>query len=46
MTENDALPLLSVDGIKTYFPTDEGFAKAVEVISFNVYEGKTLGIVA
>lgn len=45
MTENDALPLLSVDGLKTYFPTDEGLVKTVDGISFNVYKGKILGIV-
>lgn len=45
MTENGKQPLLSVDGLKTYFPTDEGLVRAVDGLSFDVYEGKTLGIV-
>jgi peptide/nickel transport system ATP-binding protein len=45
MTENGQKPLLSVKNLKTYFPTDEGLVRAVDGISFDVYEGKTLGIV-
>jgi len=45
MTENGQKPLLSVNGLKTYFPTDEGLVRAVDGISFDVHEGKTLGIV-
>ena len=38
-------PLLSVQDLQTYFFTDEGTVKAVDGASFDVYAGKTLGIV-
>lgn len=38
-------PLLSVRNLKTYFPQDEGTVKAVDGASFEVYPGRTLGIV-
>ena len=37
--------LLSVENLKTYFPTDEGVVKAVDGVTFSVEPGKTLGIV-
>ncbi len=40
-----AQPLLSVRDLKTYFFQDEGTVKAVDGASFDVYPGKTLGIV-
>ena len=45
-------PLLSVKGLKTYFPIKKGilnkgksFVKAVDGITFHVNKGETLGIV-
>jgi peptide/nickel transport system ATP-binding protein len=38
-------PLLSVRDLKTHFFTDEGIVKAVDGASFDVYAGRTLGIV-
>ena len=42
---NDNKPLLSVHNLKTYFFQDEGTVKAVDGATFDVYPGKTLGIV-
>jgi peptide/nickel transport system ATP-binding protein len=42
---NDKNTLLSVKDLKIHFPTDEGIVKAVDGISFDLYPGKTLGIV-
>jgi len=41
----DTAPLLSVRNLKTYFPQDEGTVKAVDGASFDLYAGRTLGIV-
>lgn len=38
-------PILSVRDLKTHFFQDEGVTKAVDGASFDVFEGKTLGIV-
>jgi len=43
--ENGHKPLLSVRNLKTYFFQDEGTVKAVDGATFDVYPGKTLGIV-
>src|SRR5688572_9795299 len=40
-----ASPLLSVRDLKTYFFQDDGLVKAVDGASFDVFAGKTLGIV-
>ncbi len=37
--------LLSVRDLKTYFAQDEGTVKAVDGVSFDLYPGRTLGIV-
>ena len=38
-------PILSVRDLKTYFFPDEGVVRAVDGASFDVYAGKTLGVV-
>ncbi len=37
--------ILKVDGLKTYFQTEDGVVKAVDGISFDLKKGETLGIV-
>ncbi|MFX1488614.1 MAG: ABC transporter ATP-binding protein [Promethearchaeota archaeon] len=37
--------LLSVKGLKTYFYTEEGIVKAVDGVSFDIYEDEVLGLV-
>ena len=37
--------LLDVRDLQTYFFTDRGIAKAVDHVSFQLYQGRTLGIV-
>ena len=43
--QNATKPLLSVRNLKTCFFQDEGTTKAVDGASFDVFPGKTLGIV-
>src|SRR5947207_6286246 len=38
-------PVLSVRDLKTYLRLDEGVVRAVDGVSFDVYAGRTLGIV-
>ena len=38
-------PILSVRNLRTYYHQDEGIVRAVDGASFDVYPGKTLGIV-
>ncbi|MEM7029586.1 MAG: ABC transporter ATP-binding protein [Chloroflexota bacterium] len=42
---DQAPPILSIKDLKTYFYQDEGTVRAVDGASFDVYAGKTLGIV-
>ena len=37
--------LLEVEGLKTYFYTYEGIAKAVDAVTFLMNRGETLGLV-
>ena len=38
-------PIIQVRNLKTYFQTDEGIARAVDDVTFDVFAGETLGIV-
>ena len=38
-------PVLSIEGLKTWFHTDDGIVKAVDDVSFHIDEGRTLGVV-
>ena len=52
MNENGRNPVLSIKGLKKYFPIHKGFlkrvvgyVKAVDDVTFDIYEGETLGLV-
>jgi peptide/nickel transport system ATP-binding protein len=43
--QGDGAPILKVEGLRTYFDTDEGTVKAVDGVSFELRRGETLAIV-
>jgi ABC-type dipeptide/oligopeptide/nickel transport system ATPase component len=43
--EGEAEPLLLVDDLRTYFRTEEGVARAVDGISYNIRVGETFSLV-
>jgi oligopeptide/dipeptide ABC transporter ATP-binding protein len=45
LMENGHKPLLAIRDLKTYFFQDEGTVRAVDGATFDVYPGKTLGVV-
>jgi len=38
-------PLLQVQGLKTYFYTEDGVSRSVDGVDFTIYRGHTLGVV-
>lgn len=45
MHDKNLEELLCVKNLKTYFYTEKGTIKAVDGVSFNIYKGKTLGLI-
>ena len=37
--------ILDVEDLTTYFYTEEGIVRAVDGVSFSIYEGEVLGLV-
>src|SRR4029079_5767343 len=42
---NTAVPLLTVRGLQTFFPSDEGMVRAVDGVDIDVHAGECLGVV-
>jgi len=45
MNEVEYQDLLKIKGLKTYFYTEEGIVRAVEDVSFSIYENEVVGLV-
>ena len=39
------MPLIEIKGLKVYFHTEDGVARAVDGVDFDIESGKTLGVV-
>jgi len=42
---DEGIPIIKVDGLKTYFYTEEGIVKAVDGISFEIFQNEIIGLV-
>ncbi len=45
MTDTRDSALLSINGLKVHYPTDEGVVKALDGVSLDILPGQTLGVV-
>ena len=45
MVSETTAPLLQIEGLKTYFHTQDGTVKAVDGVSYEIGDGKTVGVV-
>ena len=41
----EPVPVVEVDGLRTYFHGDDGIGRAVDGVSFSLFKGETLGLV-
>lgn len=45
MIQNDTKPILEINGLQTYFYTDDGVVKAVDGVDLQLHAGEVLGLV-
>jgi peptide/nickel transport system ATP-binding protein len=43
--DDEEIPIIKVDGLKTYFYTEEGIVKAVDGVTFEIFQDEIIGLV-